>query len=160
MADVTQAPHPVVLGGVEYTLAPLTDVDIEELNNWLRSDVIRMARDALTEDMTPAERAEILGVAMDKARGLSWLSGEGAAAMASLSGIARVLWQGLRANHPELTWKRVQELIMDKRTLDYALAIWRELNLGPVRTPKGKGGTTRPGSPKARRRRKRRSTGG
>jgi hypothetical protein len=121
-----------MLGGKEYLLDPLEDVDIEELNNWLRSDVINMARASLTPEMTSAERQEVLGVAMDRARGLSWISGDGAAVMASLSGISRVIWQGLKKRYPELTPGLIQKLIMDKRTLDYAMSIWRELNLGQV----------------------------
>ncbi len=142
MPDLTQAATPLHLGGVEYRLSPCTDEDIEELDNWLRSSVIRMAHDSLTEGMSQAERREILDVAMDKARELSWVSGDGAKAMASLDGISRVVWQGLRHNHPELTHADVRKLIVDKRTIEYAMNVWRMLNLEPA-TGKAKGGDPR-----------------
>ena len=131
MPDISQAPHSIMLGGKEYLLDVLTDVDIEELTNWLRSSVIQAAQASLTDSMTPAERKEVLGVAMDQARGLSWISGDGAKAMGSLSGVARVLWQGLKRRYPDLSHEDVRKLIMDPKTLDYAMSIWNELNVGP-----------------------------
>lgn len=148
MPDVSLAPTPLHLGGVEYMLSPLGDDDIEELNQWLRSRVIQMAQQSLTDDMSPEVRREILSLAIDKARQLSWISGAGAAEMATLEGLSRVVWQGLRRNHPELTHAQVRKLIIDKKTVEYAMAVWRELNLQPAAKQKGRPAD---GSPKARR---------
>ena len=153
MADETLAPTPIYLGGKEYTLSPLGDDDIEELNNWLRADVIRMAESAIDDDTPPDRAREIRRMAIETARGLSWISGDGAKAMASLNGISRVVWQGLKRNHPELSHVDVRKLIIDKKTIDYAMSVWKELNLKPAvnRNKEGRpaGNNAANGSPKA-----------
>jgi hypothetical protein len=155
MAEVTAASFPITLAGKEYRLSPLSDRDNSELTNWLRASFIQMARDSLPGNATQQERDETLAVAMREARGISWFSREGAKVMRSLEGVARVVWQSLRKEHPELTPEQVREMLVDERTIDHALAVWREINVGNAVKE-----TTQPGSPKAasRRLRRKRST--
>lgn len=128
--SVTAAPHPVELGGQTYLMSPLTDGDFEQLNNWLRSGVIQMARQSLTPDMLAEEREETLAVAMREARKMSYLSEAGRASLASIDGTAQLLWLGLRRNHPALTADEVRSLVFEGDDALAVLKIWEEINLG------------------------------
>lgn len=132
MADVTAAPMPLMLAGTEYLMCPLSDKDIAELDNWLRSGMIKAASDSLTDDMSQAARDEVLRVAITEARSTSFLTGTGARVMATPDGIARVLWQGLKRRHPELTHEKVREMLGDPRTIEYCMLQWHELNVGKM----------------------------
>ena len=131
MPDVTAASYPLTLNGITYSLSPLTDRDIEEVNNWLRASVINMARDSLTSDMSKDERSEILGVAMKEARSLSWMHGEGSKIITqSIDGVSRVMYQGVVKNHPNVTFADfLSNMYKDPSGVESSLAIWRELNL-------------------------------
>jgi hypothetical protein len=130
MADVTAAAFPIVLSGEQYRMTPLTDRDIEELNNWLRGSFIRMARAAITDDMSQRERDEVITIALREARRLSWMEGYGAELMASgIDGMARVIWQSLQRHHAgEITHEQVAAALMDPATLEESTLIWQELN--------------------------------
>lgn len=127
-----------MLGGVEYRMSPLTDRDISELDEWIQTEHIRLARASLGPECTQAERDETLGIAMRQARTLSWMSPEGAAIMGTVDGVARVIFQGLRENHPELVEKkvphaRVRQLLLDPRTVEYAMTVWNKINLEGIK---------------------------
>ena len=128
MENLAAASFPIQLAGEEYHLSPLSERDIEELDHWMQADLIRIARSGLTDDMTPAEREEVLGAAIREASRVQWFSADGARRMRSADGIARVLWQGLRKRHPELTYKRVRELVVDAKTIQYAMTVFRKVN--------------------------------
>lgn len=128
--SVTAAPHPVKLDGKDYLMSPLTDGDFEQLNNWLRSGVIQMARQSMTPDMTSEEREETLAVAMREARKMSYLSEAGRAALASVDGTAQLVWLGLRHNHPNLTADEVRSLVFGGDDSLAVLKVWEEINLG------------------------------
>jgi len=140
MADVSGASRPIFLGGKEYQLSPLSDKDTVELDNWLKAEFIRVARSSLSADSSREERDETLRVAMQESQGMSWLSGAGARTMRTIDGVARVLWQGLKRLHPELTHDDVRRLLVDAETVRYVNEEFRELNVGDAArrvTPKG-----------------------
>lgn len=163
MPQVTAAPHPVTLGGKQYMMSPMSDKDMDEINNWLRSTVIDMARRSIPEDATKSEREEMLGVALDRARRLSWMSGEGARLIAEPEGIMRVLHACLRKNHPNLTFQELWDSVvsesadgrkeMDPTELEGAIAVWEELNIPPGQDRRKK--TSKAKKKRRKRRRKR-----
>jgi hypothetical protein len=128
MAEITAAAHPLMLAGREYFLSPLSDRDIEELNYWLQDQMIQMAVRNMAPELPQRTRDELMDAAMRQAAHLSWMSGEGSKQMRSLSGVARVAWQGLRRRHPELTHDDVKKLIMDPKTVEYVTTVFRKLN--------------------------------
>lgn len=156
MADVTAAAMPVVLEGVEYWMTPLDDRDIEELNNWLRSTVISMARQSLTPSMTRAEREEILDSAMRTARRMSWMSEDARSVMSTIDGVTRVMWQGMRKRHPNLRHEDLRAaLLRDENNILALNKIFKEINTGAALDTE----ETQPGK-KSRRPRGRKSTRG
>jgi len=81
------------VGELSLTVTPLTDRDIDHLDEWLRVMYLRAVRKSLREeeDITEAERAAELSLAHAAAATLSWMSGRGATMMATPRGIAKLL---------------------------------------------------------------------
>lgn len=145
-SSISGAGFPITLGGKQYLMSPFSDRDIDEMDNWIRSSVIEMARASLSPAATKAEREETIGCAIREARQLSFLSPEGAKMAASIDGIARVVWIACRKNHPEVKFEEIRAHITNAETIDYLMQVWDEQN----RAPLVGGKKTQTGSPKAR----------
>lgn len=128
MAHITAAGFPVLLGDRELTMTPLSALDIEEINNWFRSELIRLARLSLDSSMTQAERDEVLSVAMRESQRSHWMSAEGQRIVKTPAGLARVMWQSFKHRHPDLTVAEVQTLLMNPDNMAVVNATFKEAN--------------------------------
>ena len=115
---------------IEYRMRPLSDVDMTELDEWVRSTYIANARKSLGADCTQTEREETLSLAMTQAVGMSFLSGIGARMMGTVDGVARLVWQSIKAEHPDVTVEMVKGYMFDKANIAEGNRKWKELNLG------------------------------
>lgn len=97
------APVPVMLGGREYRFSPLTLEDIEELDNWVRSQYMRRVLAAIPKDADKADKELAMTIAQRTCVNLTWLSGQGAALIASHAGAIKIAQLALSKRHPELT---------------------------------------------------------
>ena len=133
MAHVTGAPAPITVGGRELRMSPLTDKEYEEVNNWLRAKVIKTARAAFTDDMTPAERSEILQAAILASRSLTFVNATEMFELDRLEVMARVLHQGVVRNHPDVTieWLK-DEFKKNPDAMVEAIQVWSEVNIGDM----------------------------
>jgi hypothetical protein len=114
-AAFVNAATPLFLNKKEYRATRLDDVDIAELDEWVQVTVIQRATKALTEDMPATLREEVLRSAHREAATLTWMGGQGAKILATVDGMARLVWQMLKKSHPDLTPDFVrQEMIKDK----------------------------------------------
>lgn len=120
----------------DLSMAPLTDADISELDSWLRSQFIRMVRNSLEESMSDRDKELELAGARRQAAGLMFVTGDGARAMASVDGMARVVWQGIRKNHPEITLEKLRKLLFSPENMEAANDSWEEANLPASPTKK------------------------
>ena len=111
-SQATAASGEITIDGKIYRMSPLSDKDIGELDNWIRIRVIRLARQALTGEETEIEKRGIMGAAFEYATSLTWLD-KGVEEMGTLSGVARLLWQVLKRNHPELTTAGLETSIVE-----------------------------------------------
>lgn len=136
MPQVTAAPFPITMGGKTYNMSPLTDKDIDEIDNWLKATYLQTARLGLV-GLTPSEREELLGIALDKARALTFTSRDGAKIASTIEGTTRVLWQGLKKNHPEISYDEFKaDIFKLKNTspaqlaaeISESMVVWKELN--------------------------------
>ena len=126
---VTAARASVLLDGREFIVHPLNDRDIEELNVWLRAKHLRMVRASFDEDTTEADKNRIELIAQRVAIGLTWMHGQGAAIMASPVGLARILWQSTRRDHPEMTMDEFNSLMFNPANVDEVNAAFESLNV-------------------------------
>lgn len=148
MPSPTAAAAPLILKGVEYRVSPLTDRDQEEINNWLRSRMIEVARSALTPSMDQDSRDEILGAAMREAAKLDFMAGRGIKELMGPAGICRLLYQSLRREHPGIQPDQAKQLLFtdgkpDKDSCSAFAMVFTELNM-----PKGRGEPQENGAPK------------
>lgn len=127
-AEATAASAEITIEGKLYQISPLTDIDIGELDNWVRVRVIRLARASLTGEETEAEKKSTMQSAFEYASPLTWLN-KGIEEMATLDGVARLLWQVLKKHHPELTVKYIKACIVtDKIDVDDTMDVFDLLN--------------------------------
>jgi len=131
------APVFIELAGVQYRMGPLVKEDIAELNNWLRNQVISMARNSCRETgATDEEKKLIIAAAIEHAASLSWMSGRGARMMATIDGWSQILWTGIRKYHPEMTADKIQDALLDAETIDYIQSKFEEANQLSKNPPK------------------------
>lgn len=154
LSKLTAASLPIVIGGKTYQASPLSDKDLAELDNWVRADFIRTARQSLTPGMTSAERDETLSIAMREAQGLCAFRGTGAKQLATLPGMIRLVWQSIKRNHPTTTEEELSALLLTPDKAAEAIAeansVFAQLNM-PEKQP-AKAGKKGGAHPSARRR--------
>lgn len=155
-AALTAADVPLILDGKELHFSPFTDKDIAELDLWVRAEFIKTARASLEPAMSQLEREETLTVAMRAASGLSWMSGQGAQMMGTVTGMARLAYQGVKRNHPEITCEWLQKQLFDIKNVDAVRAAFEAANHLPEDEPSD---SKKPKKKKNRRIQERRFTG-
>lgn len=131
--------------GTTYEFSPLTDRDMEELDEWLAARVVENARNSLTPGMTPQEREETLSIAMRVSLEITFLSKTGAKMLSSLDGMVRLCYQSVRKRHPNVTPSQLREQLMKPENLEEINRLFEKVNAVPPPSPKN--------SPRARRRR-------
>lgn len=138
MPQMSAAPYPIKLGGLDLRMSPLQDRDYDELSNWIRAKMIAAARVGLTADMDPDERRELLGAAVDNASRVQFGDPKHMDYFRSPDGFARMCWQGFQYNHPALTIEKVKELMLkDQDGLNECSRVFVELNFEKKRTDAG-----------------------
>lgn len=110
-AEAAAVPGIFTLDGVEYRMSPLTDQIIGRLDNWLRTSIIRMGREA-GRGLGSTDREAIMAAAFVTARRMSWFT-EGAAAARTVEGSARLIFETCCEHHPDVTVKDVEDGIRD-----------------------------------------------
>ena len=118
----------IVLGGVTYRMRPLGDADISALDQWLKSRVIRIACESLPENASEADRRLTMESAISFASSVTWMSGHGAKMLATIDGMAQIVWQGVRYHHPEVTPEEIRSKLLDPQTLDDARQAFEAAN--------------------------------
>jgi hypothetical protein len=117
-ARVTAVPIPIVFNdGSTYQFSPLTDKDLDELDEWMQSRLIEAARRSLSKSASQEERDETLRVAMREATKLTFLSPDGARMIATLPGMTHLCYLSLRKCHPDVDEPSLHKLLSDPENL-------------------------------------------
>ncbi len=111
MPQISAAAHPITLRDVEYRIAPLEDHQIDEVNNWLRSRMIKIASESLKGVTDQEQRDEVLGAAIREASKLDFMTGRGFRELVNRNGISQLLWQSLRREHPTVLLENAKQLL-------------------------------------------------
>ena len=134
---VTAAPVPINLGGTEYLVSPLTDKDLVSLDEYIRHIHIKTAVDSCKN--MPQEIADkALSMAVKQASSMTFMSPEGAGLIKSVAGVARILWLGIKHNHPTVTHEDISAKMLDKRNIAEANRVFKRLNVDPMQDLLGK----------------------
>lgn len=144
-ATAASAPLTFVDGTV-YQMSPLSDKDIAELDAWVQSRIICMARESLPVDATKIERDETLSIAIRIASSTTWMSGQGAKLLATVPGWTRLVWQTIKRNHPNVTEEELSEHMFSPENVREVNRVFTEQNVvknlakknSPKKTRKGR----------------------
>lgn len=128
MSDITGAGTPIKLGDTTYLVSPLSDKDLIELDEFVRFVHVNAAVDSAPASMK--DRA--LQIAIQQASALSFMSAEGAAIIKNHNGVSRILWHGIRHNHPDVTHEQIRALIIKHDVVAEANRVFKKLNVDPL----------------------------
>lgn len=142
-ASVTGVGTPIKLGDHEFTIHPLTDADISELDEWVQSRVIEIARRSLVKGLTPLEREELLRCAFRTASSMTWLSGDGARIMATVDGLTKLVHQSIKKSHPKVTHADLRMILVNPANAQMFNFMFRKVN-GTIVGDDGKKGDPGP----------------
>lgn len=138
---VVGASAPLVFhDGTEVSIYPLTDKDIEELNEWVRYRYIRTVRNSLQEGVSDKQYEMEMRIAYQEAASLQWLSGIGAKMMASPDGMARLMYQ---ACHKEVDYDTLHKLLFHPENLERSVSLFERLNNQPEKKGRTKKSTVK-----------------
>lgn len=115
--------------GTTYQMSPLSDKDIAELDAWVQSRIICMARESLPKDATQSERDETLRIAMQTASSVTWMSGQGAKLLATVQGWTRLVWQTIKRNHPDVTEEELSAHMFSPENVREVNRVFTEQNV-------------------------------
>jgi len=110
------SPVSVDINGNDYRMSPLTDRNIGEINNYIRSNLIKAARESLTDD-TPQNLVDTtLRVAMKEAQKLDWM--RDAELIQSPEVLLYVFWLSFQKESPCTKDELATDLFTDMDALD------------------------------------------
>jgi len=131
-ARMSAAATPITFAdGVTYLFAPLTDRQIDQIDEWLQAHVIDVARASLSPEDTPEERDETLTIAMREARKLSLMTTDGIRLLATIPGMTFLCWLSLRREHPEVSQDELRTRLMDPANLERVNGAFLKVNQRP-----------------------------
>ena len=119
--NLTKAAHDITLimkdgNEVTYQLVPLTDRDYDELDNWVKEQIIESAVQG-AKHLEPSIQKLVIDSAVAQASGASWLTPTGTKLIVTPRGIARMLWQSIKRNHSTITYKEILSAMFDERNM-------------------------------------------
>lgn len=137
-ARITAAPIPIkFIDGTTFQFSPLTDRDLDEMDEWLRACIMENALESIPASANQAQRDELLAVAGRRADLIAFLSPDGAAMVATLKGMTHLLWMSIRKMHPDVTEESLLTIIRDPRNLQILNAKFRHANEPPPKVNSG-----------------------
>jgi hypothetical protein len=130
---LTAASKPIRLSGTVYNVSPLDDKDTSELDEYVRFIHMETAKAAAITCSDESIKHMIISSAVAQASSLSFMSPQGAAIIKSVDGVSRILWHGIKHNHPEVTHEFIRsQLFSNKSNIAEANKLFDELNVKPL----------------------------
>lgn len=142
MSDPSEAPYPLILtdkdsNEKEYLASALTDKDLSALTKWVQSRVVAIARNSLREQLesedpddsiSQGQYDEEMGIAYTAALGVSIYSPKGIAVFNTPEGVARIGWQMLRKEQPNISYEDLVGYCRKIENQTEIFAVHRKLN--------------------------------
>ena len=129
---VSGASAPVTIGGKEYQIVALSDLDFDELSLWHQGRVLKMARASIDPETSEADKVLTLKSAYEYAKGIDFISEFRSGSMITQKEVTcRFLWKLLKKRQPALTLDAARELL-NKHPEDIAgvTDAWQFLQFG------------------------------
>lgn len=110
---LTGASYPMKLGAVEFAVYSLNDKDYIELDSYIQSKVIEVARNQL-DGLSSSDRAELLQAAIKAAASTGWGTPEGVKVINTTEGVIRLGWQMAKRDKPRLSFEEFSQIVHGK----------------------------------------------
>ncbi len=114
----------------KFQFTPFTDRDHSEMDEYFGQRMIRLAAKAV-EWEPDRIKLPTIAAATITAASLSWLSGPGLKMFATVDGMSRAVWQGIRAEHSNIDQEWIRRELFDpvnKHTAENTNEVTRLLN--------------------------------
>lgn len=121
ISAATAAPIEISIGNKEWKLAPITLKGFGELEQWMRSKIVSVAREAAS-GLSSEEYTLLIRTALDKAAHICLMAAKKGtkekeeidSLMSSIDGIIKIISLSAKRNHPNITDDEVMEIIAAK----------------------------------------------
>jgi len=97
--NISAAPVLFKLGEQEFLMSPLTDRDIQELNNFIKQNILAAAREFCKSENNINMINAVMKAAMEQVSKVDWILNSDL--LESVERIAYLLWLGVRNNPPK-----------------------------------------------------------
>jgi len=101
MSNISAAPVAFKMNDVEYLMSPLTDRDIDELNNFIKQGILSAAKEFCENTRSQDIINATMKAAMDKVSSIDWLTNPDL--LETAENVTYLLWMGARNNNPKPT---------------------------------------------------------
>lgn len=117
-------------GDKEFTLTmrSLDDESLVAMDEWVRSRAMKTALSSIDSFAPGPARQSYIDQAIRTASSFTWMSGEGAKIMGSIEGVAKMMHESVKQDHPDLTIDRVRRMFFDSRNITRFNAHFKRLN--------------------------------
>ncbi len=119
-AQATAAAHTVNIGGRTFRMSPLRDRDYGEFEAWVQDKHIALFKRNL-EGLPDDERQRQLDRAFDRAAEIGIHSPEAMSAMCTVDGVGKLVWMGIRREHPDVKEDEIVSLMTSPEFIRQAL---------------------------------------
>lgn len=106
--------------GTQIFLRSLSDRASTELDNWVKARYLHDQRSNVSKDLDDETKDRIERVAQQTSATLCWYLGLGSSIMVSIDGMAQILYQAAKENHPDITHEWIREKLFIGKNLDLA----------------------------------------
>jgi len=142
-SKLVAAPAELRLGELTIYIAPLSDMDMCELNEWVRARYIANADKAGRISGETAWK-QMMTFAMDRAMELTWTAPPGSRLMATEEGIVQLVWQCCKRHTPGLTREQIWTAMLDPKNIAMFHERFARHNSVPISKEVQPGKVTRP----------------
>ena len=118
----------IKLNGKTYFASKLTDLDIQELDIFVRQSFMESVYSTLPKNLPSEDRDQAIAIAQVTCARMTFMSGEGSRIMGTIPGMTRLTWQMLHHNHPDLTVEEVHSMLTNPLNIDEANKTFREVH--------------------------------
>jgi hypothetical protein len=160
LSKLVRAPIEVDFGSIKLFMAPLSDFDMAQLDEYVRGEFIKNARNSLPKDADEETWQRMMRFAMNEAANLSWGRPPGSNIIVTPAGLARLAWQSSHHHTPGVTVEQIANALFDPKNVYMLKQRFSDINrLSKVSAQGGAEPGSRPTRRKKSTRSSRKSTG-
>lgn len=144
-AAATAAPVEIKLGDRRYQLSPLNWRDYEQFDLWMRGEALSQLSTDEVKSLSDDDRRALHRHITDKADKLSLTTPPTHdpdalhtlhRIVTSVRGASRLVWLGIKHNHPDIELEEIENLFSDAETFAAAMAEFDRVNQDGKKKPK------------------------